>query len=1417
MEPAGFAVGVVGLAGLFKTCLEAVNVLQSYRSARSDADVQHTLFNAVKTRFQQWGRGVGIENGRLLDDHHPGLDDEAIAASVRDLLHFIIKFICDDIHASSRHSILGASSSDDHSQSRYSLSSEPKRRKLAWAFWGKGERTEKVNLFEKLVQELHNLVPPYSTQGLQQMHKPDTAVIDNHIDVLATSSSHGLSAELWQILTRIEGEIRAETRRDIHLWLDQRLPNERYQDSLQRRLAGTCDWILSQPAFIQWLSLESATNSKLLWINGPPGFGKTILCASIVEHLSTTLQTPVAYFFFSSDLESRNDPFSAMRSWISQIISNHNDAFDYVRQRWEADSSPIATRATSITIFTQLLDIVPGSIFVIDGLDECTSSDTSSNSVARFLHSVVDAMSGTNTRVLLVSRNEHRIHCALADSALDTFAIHKISPRDVRLDTEAVSKEIVNRKLPNKGDDVRSTISEAMTNRCDGQFLWLKMQEESLRKGMNKKQLQQTINNSPIGLNQVYDYSWTRITRYGELERLRAFAILRWAAFALRPLTVYEITEAALLDDLGDLQLEDLPDAVDEDYIETEIVGLCSPLLDIRNESLPTDQQTVHLAHFTVREYLLLNLPLPKWLQKNERLHASYEKMQNTFLSKACLYYINSDRVWKNSIVDPSLTLGISFRNYAATSWHRHIKLGLESDKTFLRIAVGFFSKMNSAWDAWRVFMESEFAKQEKTLAETNPPGPLYNAVRLHLTDLITILIQEGECDVNEASSWGRSALFYACWNGSVDIAAMLLRNGADATFADKDGRTPMYAASDQGHVEVVKLLLENGADITVESKNGWTPANIASQNGHIEVVKLLLENGADIAVTTNDGWTPVNIASEYGHIEVVKLLLENGADITVAEKDGWTPVNIASQNGHIEVVKLLLENGTDITVTTNNGWTPVNIASQNGYIEVVKLLLENGADITVATNDGWTPVNIASQNGHIEVVKLLLENGADITVATNDGWTPVNIASEYGHIEVVKLLLENGADITVTTNNGWTPVNIASQNGHIEVVKLLLENGADITVAEKDGWTPVNIASENGHIEVVKLLLKNGADITVITNDGWTPVNIASQNGHIEVVKLLLENGADITVAEKDGWTPVNIASQNGHIEVVKLLLENGADITVAEKDGWTPVNIASQNGHIEVVKLLLENGADITVAEKDGWKPVHITSQNGHIEVFKLLLDKGADVTAVTNSGFTPMHLASLRGHKEIVELLLATPAIDVDKMDNYSRTPLFFASRYGHTTSVQLLLADSRINPLSTDWFGSSPLFAAVRNGHLEVAEALIEHGASDSGINVQDGFRRTLQWWAHRTGNSKLVALLAKHSSWAGDTMHETAPTDTLSVIFNCEDVWCDACTLGIPEGCKIICDCDDFCLCGECLNMGIKCLDETHTMLPPPPQ
>jgi nicotinamide riboside kinase len=174
----------------------------------------------------------------------------------------------------------------------------------------------------------------------------------------------------------------------------------------RRRLDGTCDWILSRQAFIDWISPDfPSRTAKILWINGPAGHGKTILCARVVQYLSMMLEAPLVYYFCSSDSESRRDPLNIIRSWVSQIISGNRDAFGLACGKWEAKDGCSASQTDIVDLFKTITQYLPNCTFVADGLDECTWAEDSTS----FFESIRHAVANINTRILILSRDELEI------------------------------------------------------------------------------------------------------------------------------------------------------------------------------------------------------------------------------------------------------------------------------------------------------------------------------------------------------------------------------------------------------------------------------------------------------------------------------------------------------------------------------------------------------------------------------------------------------------------------------------------------------------------------------------------------------------------------------------------------------------------------------------------------------------------------------------------------------------------------------------------------------------------------------------------------------------------------------------------------------------------------------------------------
>jgi ankyrin repeat protein len=95
-----------------------------------------------------------------------------------------------------------------------------------------------------------------------------------------------------------------------------------------------------------------------------------------------------------------------------------------------------------------------------------------------------------------------------------------------------------------------------------------------------------------------------------------------------------------------------------------------------------------------------------------------------------------------------------------------------------------------------------------------------------------------------------------------------------------QDGVTALHAAIDHENVQIALLLLENGADPNQAEANGTTPLHLALDAELPEVVEALCQLGADVNARNALGKTPLELARglEVGADEVVHLLRRYGA-----------------------------------------------------------------------------------------------------------------------------------------------------------------------------------------------------------------------------------------------------------------------------------------------------------------------------------------------------------------------------------------------------------------------------------------------------------------------------------------------------------------------------------------------------------
>ncbi|MES9851415.1 MAG: ankyrin repeat domain-containing protein [Candidatus Thiodiazotropha sp. L084R] len=133
--------------------------------------------------------------------------------------------------------------------------------------------------------------------------------------------------------------------------------------------------------------------------------------------------------------------------------------------------------------------------------------------------------------------------------------------------------------------------------------------------------------------------------------------------------------------------------------------------------------------------------------------------------------------------------------------------------------------------------------------------------------------------------------LIYSARYGDVDIANILVNNGADISATDESGNTTLHIASQFGRFELVNYLLMRTPDVNALNKSNNTPLHLAVMSGRRMVAEQLVYHGANLTGKNSTGDTPLKCAEKYNKDTIIALLepiteSETKGSETEVEKD---------------------------------------------------------------------------------------------------------------------------------------------------------------------------------------------------------------------------------------------------------------------------------------------------------------------------------------------------------------------------------------------------------------------------------------------------------------------------------------------------------------------------------------------------
>lgn len=157
----------------------------------------------------------------------------------------------------------------------------------------------------------------------------------------------------------------------------------------------------------------------------------------------------------------------------------------------------------------------------------------------------------------------------------------------------------------------------------------------------------------------------------------------------------------------------------------------------------------------------------------------------------------------------------------------------------------------------------------------------------------------------------GRTALLLAATYDHVELARLLVAEGASPDALDDRHDTPWLVTGVTGSVAMLEALLPANPDLTIRNRYGGLSPIPASERGHADYVRRVARTDVDLDHVNDLGWTALLEAIVLGdggadHQEVVEALLDGGADPLIADADGVTPLAHAERRGYDEIAGLL-------------------------------------------------------------------------------------------------------------------------------------------------------------------------------------------------------------------------------------------------------------------------------------------------------------------------------------------------------------------------------------------------------------------------------------------------------------------------------------------------------------------------------
>ncbi|XTI92012.1 hypothetical protein V2W45_1333867 [Cenococcum geophilum] len=354
---------------------------------------------------------------------------------------------------------------------------------------------------------------------------------------------------------------------------DPRDDKDRIQQTKGGLLADSYRWILDNADYRQW---RDNRESRLLWIKGDPGKGKTMLICGIIDELKkSTADASLLSFFFCQGTDSRiNNAPAVLRGLIYLLVNEQSSLIPHVRKKYDHAGKALFEDANAWVALSEIFANIlqdPGlksAYLIVDGLDECQKD------LLQLLDLIVQ-MSSISSRIkwIVSSRNWPEIEKRLETAGEKVKLCLELNVESI---SAAVGKYIWYKvdqlaRLQKYDKKTQDAVRDHLSSNANGTFLWVALVCQHLEKASRWNTLAKlNMNMFPPGLDALYKRIMEQICNSHDVDICKR--ILACVTTVYRPITLKELTS---FDDELEATSDDLESL-------GEIIGLCGSFLTIR-------------------------------------------------------------------------------------------------------------------------------------------------------------------------------------------------------------------------------------------------------------------------------------------------------------------------------------------------------------------------------------------------------------------------------------------------------------------------------------------------------------------------------------------------------------------------------------------------------------------------------------------------------------------------------------------------------------------------------------------------------------------------------------------------------------------------------------------------------------------